>query len=98
MSTGSAFDIFLESSNLIEHYHYWDDILKVAQARGDLPTVTSANNTMCAIYSKLHEAQFKAPIIICHEKWPFKGYSNDGSEIILYKSLKAYSVSDLMGN
>jgi hypothetical protein len=53
---------------------------------------------MCAIYSKLHEAQFKAPIIICHAKWPFKGYSNDGSEIILYKSLKAYSVSDLMGN
>jgi hypothetical protein len=93
MSTGSTGEIFWESSNLLEHYHHWDNILRGAEVRGDLPTIRSSTDTMCRIYSKLHEAQFKAPIIVCHPKWPFKGYSDDGSVIVFYKSLITQSIN-----
>lgn len=68
MSAGSVFDLFLECTNLIEHYNHLDGLLQAAEARGDLSNVTSTKNTMNTIYSKLHEAQFKVPIIICHAK------------------------------
>lgn len=68
MSAGSVFDLFLECTNLIEHYNYLDGLVQAAEARGDLTNVTSAKNAMHTIYSKLHDAQFKVPMIVCHSK------------------------------